>query len=371
LWGAILQPGQKLKQQDSAEWLGMVETQSHGRKFVRSFLFSVKIDSPLARLHVGTKLVLILVLSIVIVRFIRTAAPDPFGAMLLLLLAFLGLYLAGVLRWVFRSYLLVVFPALLGMALTWVVFNPDPGQRVLFTIPVYSGTVQLGLSLGLGIWLFCVVGWYILRRQVFWGLVGGIVLAALVTRLVGNPALHFAQFQFFHPLEIIVSGKNLVIAVTKALGYGAMIFASLLLVMTSRDIEFTGMMMQLRIPYVAAFFVSTMLRSLSMALSDYSTIRQAQTARGILLKKRNMLQVIADLAYLAVPLTATMLRRSSEVGDAILARGFTMQTRNPTEFHEIRRFKLVDAVVLGICAVLVVATFGFGLNVTRLCGVSL
>jgi energy-coupling factor transporter transmembrane protein EcfT len=348
-----------------------VETQSHGKKFVRSFLFSVKIDSPLARLHVGTKLILILVLSIVIVQFIRTDAPDPFGTILLMLLAFLGLQLAGVLRWVFRSYLLVVFPALLGMALTWVIFNPDPGRGVLFTIPVYSGTIRLGLSLGLGIFLFCVIGWYVLRRQIFWGLVGGIILAALVTWLVGNPALQFTQFQFFHPLEILVSGKNLVIAVTKALGYGAMIFVSLLLVMTSRDIEFTGMMMQLRVPYVAAFFVSTMLRSLSMALSDYGTIRQAQVARGISLKKRNVLQVIADLAYIAVPLTATMLRRSSEVGDAILARGFTMQTKNPTEFHETRRFMLADAIVLGICAVLVVATFGFGLNVTRLFGVNL
>ena len=47
--------------------------------------------------------------------------------------------------------------------------------------------------------------------------------------------------------------------------------------------------------------------------------------------------MIADVAYMAVPLTATMLRRSSEVGDAALIRGFTMQSKDPTEFHEVRR----------------------------------
>jgi hypothetical protein len=52
-------------------------------------------------------------------------------------------------------------------------------------------------------------------------------------------------------------------------------------------------------------------------------------------------------------------------------RGFTMQTKNPTEFHEVRPFTLADALVLAVCAALLVATFGFGLNVTSLFGVAL
>ncbi len=349
-----------------------VETQSHGREFVRSFLFSVKIDSPLARLHVVTKLLAVLAVSLVIVRFIRTDAPDPVGAILLIALAFLGLYLSGVLRWVFHSYLLVLFPALLGMAVMWVIFNPvGPDENVLLRIPVYSGTISLGISLRLVIFVAFVVGWYVVRKGVFWGIFGGLALAAVVTALVGNPSLTLAEFSFFHPLAITVSENNLVIAVTKTLGYGAMIFVSLMLVMTSRDIEVTGTMMQLRVPYVVSFFVSTMLRSLSMALTDYSTIRQAQIARGISLKKKNMLQVIADLAYMAVPLIATMLRRSSEVGDAVLIRGFSMQTKNPTEFHEIRPFTLVDWIVLGVCALFIISVFAWGLNITQMMGMTL
>jgi energy-coupling factor transporter transmembrane protein EcfT len=130
-------------------------------------------------------------------------------------------------------------------------------------------------------------------------------------------------------------------------------------------------MRQLRVPYVGSFFVATMLRSLSMALFDYSTIRQAQVARGISLKKKNFLQVIADLAFMAVPLTATMLRRSSEVGDAALIRGFSMQSKNPTEFHEIRPFVASDWAVMAVCTVLLAGVFAFDVNITELLGVGL
>ncbi len=347
-----------------------VEGQSHGKEFVRSFLFSVKIDSPLARLHVLTKLLVVLALSLLIVRFIRTQDPDPVGAVLMIVLAFLGLYLSGVLRWVFNSYLLVLFPALLGMALTWIIFNPPrSGDRILLSIPVYSGQVTLGISLGLVLFVAFLVGWYVVRKGVFWGLIGGLVLGVGLPALVGNPSLTFAQFDFFHPLTVQVSGPNIVVAVTKALGYGAMIFVSLMLVMTTRDIEMSGAMMQMRVPYVASFFLSTMLRSLNLALVDYSTIRQAQIARGISLKKKNALRVIADLAYMAVPLTATMLRRSSEVGDAVLIRGFSMQTKNPTDFYEIRPFTLADWIVLAVCGLFVVAVFVLQLNFSTLLGV--
>jgi energy-coupling factor transporter transmembrane protein EcfT len=347
------------------------QTQTHSKEWVRSFLFSVKVDSPLARLHVVSKLFAILALSFVVVRFIDTENPDPAGAILMILLAFLGLSLSGVLRWVFRSYLLVMFPALAGMALTWIVFNADPGRGVLLRIPIYSGHITLGLSLGFITFLVFAVGWYVFRKGIFWGIVGGLVLAAVLTRLIGNPSVTFARFELLQPFTVIVSWKNLTVAITKALGYGAMIFVSLMLVMTTRDIELTGTMMQMRVNYVASFFVATMLRSLNMALNDYSTIRQAQIARGISLKKRNFFRIIADLAYMAVPLTATMLRRSSEVGDAALIRGFSMQSRNPTEFHEVRPFTVMDWAVIALCAALVVAVVVFRVNITTLLGVTL
>ena len=107
-------------------------------------------------------------------------------------------------------------------------------------------------------------------------------MSLVVTIVVGNPSLTFAEIQIGRPIVITISEQNVVVGITKALGYGAMMLVSLMLVMTSRDIEIIGAMRQCRVPYVASFFTATMLRSLSMALFDYSTIRQAQIARGTL-----------------------------------------------------------------------------------------
>ena len=65
--------------------LEVPQTQVRGKEWVRSFLFSVKIDSPLAQLHVLSKLFAILVLSLVVVRFINTENPDPVGATVMIL----------------------------------------------------------------------------------------------------------------------------------------------------------------------------------------------------------------------------------------------------------------------------------------------
>ncbi len=343
---------------------GALDVQRRGKRWVRSFLFAVPIHSPLARLHLISKLFAVLTLSGVVMHTIRTRHPDPLGALAMLLLALLGLYLGGVLRWVFRSYLLVIFPALVGMALVWVIFSPALDGEVLMRVPVYSGMVSVGLALRWGLLIGWAAGWYLWRKGLFWGLVGGLAFSILVTTLIGNPALTLAQFRVFHPLQITVTEQNLIVAVTKALGYGAMMLLSLLLLMTSRDVEIIGVMRQLRLPYVVSFFVATMLRSLSMALLDYRTIRQAQIARGIGLRRKNVLQVIADLASMAVPLTATMLRRSSEVGDAALIRGFSVHGPQPTEFHEVQLLTGIDWLAIGGCAALFVGVLAFRVNLT-------
>jgi hypothetical protein len=111
----------------------MVDTRAPGRgqKWVRTFLFSMRIDSPLAGLHAITKFVLVLGVSLVLMGMISTARPDPLGCVLLVALAFLLLWLSGVIRWLFRSYLVVIFPMLLSLFLSWVAFNPNPGNRIL------------------------------------------------------------------------------------------------------------------------------------------------------------------------------------------------------------------------------------------------
>jgi energy-coupling factor transporter transmembrane protein EcfT len=279
-----------------------------GKQYVRTFLFSMQINSPLARLHVITKVVIILVTSTLIVRLMDAGDPDPFGVGLLMVISLALLLLSGAGRWLFRSYLVVIFPMLSVLFITWVIFNSDPGTHAYLFLPIYQ------------------------------------------------------------KITLVVSDANLLVALTKVLGYAAMVFASLALVMTTRDIEFVGAMRQLRVPYVAAFFLSLVLRSLSNAVMDYETIRQAQIARGINLQPRSLPAKIRDMAHMSVPLVATMIRRSIEVGDAVIARGFRLGGAAPAEYHEAQPLHAGDWVVLALQGLLLVAVFYPSANLTHWIG---
>jgi energy-coupling factor transporter transmembrane protein EcfT len=290
-----------------SEVIGYVDDRS-GKQYVRTFLFSMQINSPLARLHVITKVVIILVTSTLIVRLMDARAPDPLGVGVLMVAGLLLLLLSGAGRWLFRSYLVVIFPMLSVLFITWVIFNRDPGTHVFLSLPI---TQQVSL---------------------------------------------------------VASDANLLAALTKVLGYAAMVFVSLTLVMTTRDIEFVGAMQQLRIPYVAAFFLSLVLRTLSSAVMDYETIRQAQVARGVALQPRSLPGRLRDMAHMSVPLVATMIRRSTEVSDAVIARGFRLGGAAPTEYHEAQPLHAGDWVVLALQGLLLVAVFYPSANLTHWVG---
>ena len=63
------------------------------RKWIRTFLFSMRIDSPLAGLHAITKFVLVMGVSVALIAMISTADPDPVGCVLLVMLGFVLLWL--------------------------------------------------------------------------------------------------------------------------------------------------------------------------------------------------------------------------------------------------------------------------------------
>lgn len=343
--------------------------QRTGKAYVRTFLFSMKIGSPLAKLHVVTKLVSVLLVSLIVIKLMDMKSPDPIGLAFLAGLSLFALYLGGVIVWLFRSYLIVLFPMFGTLLITWLVFNPDPGRRVFFDFPLYAGSVHLQLSVGLLV--FLAVPWIYFRftRRIFLGLVGGIALVILLNRLDLNPSVPLAEFRLFHPISLIISDMNLVVAITKILGYATMVFVSLTLVMTTRDAEIAGMLRQLRMPYSVIFFVSVMLRSLSMVVLDYGTIRQAQVARGVDLKDKSIFAKLIDRARISVPLIVTMIRRSTEVADAVMARGMTSLLANPVIFRETRPFDVVDGLVMVLFVALTVIVYGFNFNLTRMLGV--
>ena len=155
------------------------------------------------------------------------------------------------------------------------------------------------------------------------------------------------------------------VAFSKALGFGVLIYTSFLFLLTTRDTEIGGALRQLRLSFRKSFFVMLMFRNLNTILLDYQNIRSAQIARAANVLRRNVFSRIIDLAYVSVPLVATMIRRSTEMGVALYARGFEASNQM-TNFKETRRFTYVDFIIIAILAAFLIYEVILGHSITAL-----
>src|SRR5579859_5335601 len=103
-----------------------------GRRYVRSFLFSRRIDAPFARIHFGVRVLLVLCLSGLQLHTISNASPDPLGAAVLLGVSVLIFVMSGVSKRVATVYVLIFTPAVISLFITWILFNPIPGSITFF-----------------------------------------------------------------------------------------------------------------------------------------------------------------------------------------------------------------------------------------------
>jgi energy-coupling factor transporter transmembrane protein EcfT len=255
------------------------------RRYVRSFLFSRRIDALFPRLHLLVRIVLILCLSSLQLRTINSTHPDLILAIILWGVAFLLFLGSGMQARLARLYLLLTLPVLFSLFCTWILFNPVPGRLTLIQLPLFSS------------------------------------------------------------LTLLITDRTLLVAVTKVVGYSGMVLATIALVVSARDVELIGALRQLRIPQPVIFFLSTVFRALDLALLDYQTVHQAQIARALYARRRGLFRRLRDLASIAVPMVAMMIRRASEIGDALLARGFSLH-RKTEEFYETSPWRLTDWLAL-------------------------
>lgn len=337
------------------------------RLYVRSFLFARRIDAPFAQVHLLARILLVLALSSVLLRTIDTVYPDPMGAALLCLASLLVFVLSGMSAKVARLYVLLTLSPLLSLFITWVVFNPVPGHNVLLRFPIYSGQLILGFALWQLVWLAIVAVYFLVTRKFLPGMLLATLVAFLMIRLFPLPTWTLARVPFFHPLAVFISDQGIVVAGTKVIGYAGMIFATIALVVTSRDTELLGALRQLHMPPSLIFFLSTVFRSLDLALSDYETIRQAQRSRAIHARPRTIIRRVRDFGSLAVPMVATMIRRSSEIGDALLLRGYTLG-RPGADFYETSPWRFLDWSIGAISLGLLFLAFAPPSTLTHLLG---
>ena len=327
-----------------------------GRQYVRSFLFSRRINAPFARVHLIARSLFIICLSSLLLRTIETEHPDPIGAAILSLAALIAFLLSGMQARVARLYLLLTLSPLLSLFITWVLFNPVVGHTVFLQFPIYSGQLTLSLAFWELAWVAVVGVYFFVTRKLLVGMLLATLVAFFMTRLFPLPEWTLLRIVFFHPLAVFVSDRGVLVASTKVIGYAGMVFATIALVVTSRDTELIGGLRQLHIPPPIIFFLSTVFRSLDLALSDYETIRQAQLSRAINAQPRSIFRRLADLGSLAVPMVAMMIRRSSEIGDALLVRGYTLG-RSSADFYETSPWRLLDWCIAFVSLVMLLLTF--------------
>jgi energy-coupling factor transport system permease protein len=239
----------------------MRENREGEKRYVKTILFNARAGSIFVNLHPFTKFILFLLLSIAVIIAMTKHYPDLMFSLFVMLAVIGFLVESGTIKYIVKSYLSLIILALVVLLIWWLVFN----QVGTHTILSFS------------------IGGYVFR----------------ITR------------------------ESLYIGLAKVFGYGAMAFLTLLILMTTRDVDIVNALNQIGLPFRQTFFLSLVFRSLNIMAEDLESIRHAQFARGGRSGKKNPFSRAKEFISLSVPLTALMIKRAVEMGQALEARGFS------------------------------------------------
>jgi len=329
----------------------------------------MRTGTPVEKLHVITKFFMIVAMSILALYMfdisVQRGGPDYIGEALLLLLIFVLLIVSRTAKYLTNSYLVLALPVLLGQFFWWLFFNWDlPGTRATFYF--WPGFIPIGLSTVVFLCVFALV--YYKSRSVVLSLIPSVLLwwFTLMPSAISSSSLFtWAKISIGPVYSFTLPQWAATVAFSKALGFGVMIYSSFLFLLTTRDTEIGGALKQLKLSFRKSFFVTLMFRNLNTILIDYQNIRNAQIARASNVLRKSVFSRLIDLAYVSVPLVATMIRRSTEMGVALYARGFEA-SQNITDYKETKRFTYVDFTIIAILVAFLIYEVILGHSITAL-----
>ena len=339
------------------------------KKYVSTFIFSMRTGTPIEKLHVITKFFMIAAMSVLALYMfdipVSKGGPDIVGLVLLLVLVFSLLIISRTAKHLVSSYLILALPVLFGEFFWWVFFNGSlPGPKAVFYL--WPGFLPIGISTVVLVGVFALV--YYKSRSIGWSLVAALLLwwfTIMPSALSFSNTATWARISLGPSYAFSIPSWSVTVALSKALGYGVLIYTSFLFLLTTRDAEIAGALRQLRLSFRKSFFVALMFRNLNTILLDYQDIKIAQTARAANVVRKNIFSKIIDLAYVSIPLVATMIRRSTETGVALYARGFEA-SKGMTDFKETKRLSAVDFTVIAVLAAFLIYVVFLGHSITSL-----
>lgn len=127
------------------------------------------------------------------------------------------------------------------------------------------------------------------------------------------------------PLQI--SRESLLYAIAMGLRLATFVGTGLIFLSTTRNEEFTNGLIRLRLPYPAAFALSTALRLVPTFAGAGATIVQAQVSRGLDLESGSVFKRAGKFIPLAVPLFIYAIRHTNLLAMALESRGFSPQAK--------------------------------------------
>jgi energy-coupling factor transporter transmembrane protein EcfT len=339
------------------------------KKYVRTFIFSMRTGTPVEKLHVMTKVFMIVAFSILTLYMfdipVSQGGPDIIGLFLLMALTFILLAISRTAKYLVTSYLVLSIPVLLAQFFWWLFFSESlPGAKMKFYL--WPGFLPIGISTVVLVVTFVLV--YLKTRSIFVSLTPALLLwwfTVMPSVLSYSPLATWLKFPVGASYAFFLPKWSAYVGFAKALGYGVLIYTSFLFLLTTRDVEIGGALRQLRVSFRKAFFVMLMFRNLNTILLDYESIKMAQVARASSVIRSGILSRMKDLAYLSIPLVATMIRRSTEMGVALYARGFEA-SKGMTDYKETKRLSSVDYTIMAILVAFLIYEVILGHSITAL-----
>ncbi|MDA1373001.1 MAG: energy-coupling factor transporter transmembrane component T [Proteobacteria bacterium] len=245
-------------------------------------------------------------------------------------------------------FVTLLFLGVLPMFIDW----PEINIMILVAIFIYLSWSRVDLS-GLKIYLPLTITVAIFMFAISIGFPG------YKPDYVGFPFMGLQLF--FQPLFFTLASYWRLIA---------MLFGTIQYFSTNRERDTLVAIRTLHVPFVISYFFSLSLRAAGMFMEDMRIIREAERARGL----DETALTLADRAKLyamyLIPLFTLAIRRTDEITNALVARGYTLSGKlengNQRSDYILSKypFRLLDrALILGmLCTfvLVVILRVGFG-----------
>ncbi|MCD6515185.1 MAG: energy-coupling factor transporter transmembrane protein EcfT [Candidatus Odinarchaeota archaeon] len=153
---------------------------------------------------------------------------------------------------------------------------------------------------------------------------------SLLSRVPGERVYIVFPWGTYFTENTLVYGLTIVFRVM------SMVFATLLLLATTKDSDIIRGLSAVKIPYVVCFTLSLAIRSISMFADDWHTILEAYRSKGMDLSKGSIIERLRNYVGALIPLVVLTLNKVKDIDFAAESRGFRISGKGRTQFEKIK-----------------------------------